>query len=139
MQFECATQSGEFRTTLWLRTSADAISHLWNAASSSGARPFIVGGEQYALGLRATHSAHAFEFSWAPRVSRLVPPILGTATVRRLGPLTAITLRGSYSVTADTPGSLAHAAVGRNAARRALDHASRAIAFTIRQRIHHGA
>ena len=128
MDLYSVINSGEFRNTRWFPVRAAASAHLREAASSMRPRLFTVDGELYALHLSTGASSSIFEFTWAPCRCRLVPPLTGTATVRRLGPLTAVSLRAEYTAPNDAAGVLAHGALGKSLARRALEQASRAIA-----------
>ena len=129
MELYSVINSGEFRTTRWFPVRAGVTAHLRETAASARPRLFTVDGEVYALRLNATASSNLFEFTWVPHRGGLIPPLAGTLSVRGLGPLAAISLRAEYTLTSDVAGVLVHAAMGKVLARRALEHASRAIAL----------
>jgi hypothetical protein len=121
----------DVRTSLWIRSRGNEYAQLRRAMAAAVVHSFLVDGHMYDLCIYPGAIGETFDFNWVRRGCNLVPPLEGSLVVRRLGPLTALTLHAYYRIGDDIASRIAQKLVGRNAAYRSLSYASRAFAKLI--------
>jgi hypothetical protein len=125
--------SREFGETVWLNLRGDALAKIEEYASQ-GAMLFSADDSTHELHVRdrGSRTHRSLAFTWTQRSGFPLPPLEGSITATRFGPLTILFFRTRYASVPDAASRLLDESIGAGMARRTLRRVVKAVQWILR-------